>query len=149
MREKTAAISKGTLLTGALWTVWVFVATCCALGKNATDVSSTIITDVTTPVELARVEKEFSSAHLEPARMGGEPGIAVIFKGTDDLHYYAKAETAPAAGFELKVEAKSDDFRFGQALFPKWEIITDPADNKVEVYAGHFNAPGEVRLEPA
>ena len=138
MREKTVAISKGTLLTGTLWTVWVFVATCCALGENTTDLSSTIITDLTTPVELVRVEKEFSSAHLEPARMDGEPGIAVIFEGTDDLHYYAKAETAPAAGFELKVEAKSDDFRFGQALFPKWEIFTDPTGNKVEVYAGHF-----------
>jgi thiol:disulfide interchange protein len=138
MREKTAAISKGTLLTGALWTVCIFVATCCASGENTTDLSSTIITDLTTPVELVRVEKEFSSAHLEPARMGGEFGIAVIFEGSDDLHYYAKAETTPAAGFELKVEAKSDDFRFGQPLFPKWEIITDPADNKVEVYAGHF-----------
>jgi thiol:disulfide interchange protein DsbD len=70
--------------------------------------------------------------------MGGEPGVAVIFEGTDDLHYYAKAETAPAAGFELKIEAKSDDFRFGQALFPKWQIFTDPIGSKVEVYAGHF-----------
>jgi thiol:disulfide interchange protein DsbD len=72
--------------------------------------------------------------------MGGEPGVAVIFEGTDDLHYYAKAETAPAASLELKVEAKSDDFRFGQALFPKWQIFTDPIGNgsKVEVYAGHF-----------
>jgi thiol:disulfide interchange protein DsbD len=70
--------------------------------------------------------------------MGGEPGVAVIFDGTDDLHYYAKAETAPAAGFELKVEAKSDDFRFGQALFPKWQLFTDPIGSKVEVYAGHF-----------
>ncbi len=138
MREKTAAISKGTLLTGTLWTVFIFAATCCALGENANDLSSPIITDPTTPVELARAEKEFSSAHLEPARMGGEFGIAVIFEGTDDLHYYAKAETAPAAGFELKVEAKSDDFRFGQAIFPKWEIITDPTGSKVEVYAGHF-----------
>jgi hypothetical protein len=129
MREKAAVI---------LWTVCIFVATCCALGKNTNEPSSTIITDLTAPAELVRHEQEFSSAYLEPARMGGEPGVAVIFDGTEDLHYYAKAETAPAAGFELKVEAKSDDFRFGQALFPKWQIFTDPIGSKVEVYAGHF-----------
>ncbi len=90
------------------------------------------------PIELVRYEKEFSTARLEPARMGGYAGVAVIFKGTDDLHYYAKPETAPAAGFELKVEAKSDDFEFGQAVFPKWHIFTDGLGNKVEVYSGRF-----------
>jgi hypothetical protein len=83
--------------------VCIFVATCCALGKNTNEPTSTITTDLTGLVELVRLEKEFSSARLEPARMAGEAGVAVIFEGTDDLHYYAKAETAPAAGFELKV----------------------------------------------
>lgn len=129
MRKKAAVI---------LWTVCIFVATCCALGKNTNEPSSAIITDLTAPAELVRHEQKFSSAYLEPARMGGEPGVAVIFDGTDDLHYYAKAEIVHAAGFELKVEAKSDDFRFGQALFPKWQIFTDPIGSKVEVYAGHF-----------
>jgi thiol:disulfide interchange protein len=90
------------------------------------------------PIELVRYEKEFSTARLEPARMGGYAGVTVIFERTDDLHYYAKTETTPAAGFELKVEAKSDDFEFGQAVFPKWHIFTDGLGNKVEVYSGRF-----------
>ena len=133
MREKAAAI---------LWTVSILAFNCFALAESTTPASSTtpagsIVVDTTT-VELARYEKEFSSAHLEPARMGEKPGVAVIFEGTDDLHYYAKAETAPAAGFELKVEAKSDDFGFGEAVFPKWNIFVDSLGNKVEVYAGRF-----------
>jgi len=138
MRKRTAAISKYKLLTGVLWTVCFFVATCCASGQNSNELSSTITTDVTTGVELVRSEKEFSSARLEPAQMGGNAGIAVIFEGTDDLHYYAKAQTAPAPGFELKVEARSDDFDFGQALFPKWHLFTDSLNNKIEVYEGNF-----------
>lgn len=90
------------------------------------------------PVELARYEDGFSSARLEPARMGQYTGVAVIFEGADDLHYYAKAETAPAAGFELKVKAKSDKFEFGKAIFPKWHLFTDGLGNKVEVYSGRF-----------
>ncbi len=145
MQERVAVISKDKLLTGVLWTVCVFAATCCASGQNSNEPSLTITTDVSTGIvlgtpygELVRSEKEFSSARLEPAQMGGKPGIAVIFEGTDDLHYYAKPETAPAAGFELKVEAKSDDFAFGQTLFPKWHLFTDSLNNKIEVYEGHF-----------
>jgi len=123
MREKSAAI---------FWVVLVFAVTGGAWGENASGSASTA------PVELARYEKEFSSARIGPARMDGQKGIAVIFEGTDDLHYYAKPETTPAPGFELKVEAKSDDFGFGEAIFPKWEIFTDSVDGKVEVYAGHF-----------
>ncbi|MCH8119442.1 MAG: thioredoxin family protein [Planctomycetes bacterium] len=131
-------ISKDKLLTSVLWTVCVFAATCCASGQNSNEPGSTINPDVTASIELARSEKEFSSARLEPVQMGGKAGIAVIFEGTDDLHYYAKAETAPAAGLELKVEAKSDNFDFGQALFPKWHLFTDLLNNKIEVYEGHF-----------
>jgi thiol:disulfide interchange protein len=91
-----------------------------------------------TPVELVRYEKEFSTARLEPARMGQYAGTAVIFEGTDGLHYYAKAETAPAAGFELKVEAKSDKFEFGRTIFPKWHTFTEGLGSKIEVYSGRF-----------
>ena len=138
MRKRAAAISKYKLLTGVLWTVCVCAATCCASGQNSTEPGSTINPDVTTSIELVKHEKEFSSARLEPAHMDSKTGIAVIFEGTDDLHYYAKAETAPAAGLELKVEAKSDNFDFGQALFPKWHLFTDPLNNKIEAYEGHF-----------
>jgi len=118
--------------------VCIFAVAHPASSENTDQPGPGIATDVVAPVELARHEKEFSSALLKPARMRGKPGVAVVFEGTDDLHYYAKAETAPGPGFELKVDAKADDFRFGQALFPKWEIFTDPVGNKVEVYAGHF-----------
>jgi len=96
--------------------------------------------DVNEPgaVELARHETESSSARLEPARLGEQKGIAVIFTGTHDLHYYANPLTANAPGFELKVAARSDDFDFGDAVFPKWEIFTDSANKRVEVYAGDF-----------
>ena len=138
MRKRAAAISKDKLLTSVLWIVCVCAATCCASGQNSTEPGSTISPDVTTSIELVRFEKEFSSARLEPAHMDSKTGIAVIFEGTDDLHYYAKAETAPAPGLELKVEAKSDNFDFGQTLFPKWHLFTDPLNNKIEVYEGHF-----------
>jgi len=131
--------------------VCIFVATCCASGKNTSEPTSTINTGLTGAVELVRLEKEFSSARLEPARMAGEAGVAVIFEGTDDLHYYAKAETAPAAGFELKVEATSDNFRFGEAIFPKWKIFTDATGNKIEVYTGHFTVfvPMKAQIDKA
>jgi len=138
MRERVAAKSKDKLLTGVLWIVCVFAATCWASAQNTNQLNSTINPDVTSGVELVKHEKEFSSARLEPAHMDSKTGIAVIFEGTDDLHYYAKAETAPAPGLELKVEAKSDNFDFGQTLFPKWHLFTDPLNNKIEVYEGHF-----------
>jgi hypothetical protein len=89
-------------------------------------------------IELARHETESSSAHIEPVRAGQQNGIAVVFTGTHDLHYYANPQTATAPGFELKVAAKSDHFDFGAAVFPGWEIVTDPFGAKVEVYAGDF-----------
>ncbi len=90
-------------------------------------------------VELARYKFESSSAIIEPVREGDRDGIAVIFTGSHDLHYYARPETAPGGpGFELKVAAKSDRFEFGEAVFPKWEMFTDSADQQVEVYAGDF-----------
>jgi len=131
MRKKSAVISKDTLLTGVLWPVLLLAVNCFGNADASWSAS-------TASVELARHEKEFSSAHLEPARMEGQGGVAIVFEGTDDLHYYAKPETAPVAGFELKVEAKSDDFGFGEAIFPKWELFTDFVGSKVEVYAGHF-----------
>ncbi|HUU19304.1 MAG TPA: thioredoxin family protein [Sedimentisphaerales bacterium] len=138
MRKRAAAISKYKLLTGLWWTVCIFTATCCASGQNSIEPGSKINSDVTASIELVRSEKEFSSARLEPAHIGEKAGIAVIFEGTDDLHYYAKAETAPAPGLELKVQAESDDFTFGEVIFPKWHLFTDPLNKKIEVYEGNF-----------
>ena len=123
MRKKAAV---------TLWIVCVFAANCCTWGKNANVTSTPPI------VELARYEKQFSSARIEAVRMGGKKGIAVVFEGSKDLHYYARSETAGAPGFQLKVTAESDDFQFGKAVFPKWTFFQDPAVGKVEVYAGNF-----------
>jgi len=129
-QERTAA---------TLWITCVLTVTCLASGENATGPDPIIATDaVTSPVELARYENEFSNVRIEPARMGSKPGLAFIFEGTDDLHYYAKSETAPAPGFELKIRAKSEDFEFGKTIFAKWKIFQDPTGNKVEVYSGNF-----------
>jgi thiol:disulfide interchange protein len=88
--------------------------------------------------EMVRYEKEYSRARLEPARRDGQPGLAVIFAGTGDLHYYARAETAPGAGLQLRVEATSASLRFGEAIFPAWKSFRDSTGHKVEVYAGDF-----------
>ncbi len=89
-------------------------------------------------VEIVRYEDESSLAHLEPARLDGRPGVAVVFKGTDDLHYYARSETAPALGLHLQVEARADGIEFDKAVFPPWEMFKDPALGNVEVYVGDF-----------
>jgi len=131
-------MSKYPLLIHGVWFVLVSAFVCCSLGQDSAATDAARAGDVTGAVELARHEKEFSSARIEPARVGEQTGVAIVFTGTRDLHYYASPKTAPAPGFELKVEAKSDDLDFGKAVFPKWETITDPVGAKVEVYAGDF-----------
>ncbi len=89
-------------------------------------------------VEIARYKEEFSRARLEPAEFQGRKGIAVIFDGTGDLHYYARAETTPAPGYELRFKPQSSSLSFDKPVFPKWEIFKDPTGIDVEVYAGNF-----------
>ena len=89
-------------------------------------------------VEIVRYEDESSLAHIEPARLDGRPGVAVVFKGTDDLHYYARSKTAPAPGLHLQVEVRADGIEFDKAVFPPWEMFKDPALGNVEVYVGDF-----------
>jgi len=138
MREETAAKPGDAFLKAVFLAICILAVTCCALGQNPGGPNPANTTDISTGIELARHENEISSARLEPVRRDQDPGVAVIFEGTGDLHYYASPKTAPAPGFELKIEAKSNDFDFGEAVFPKWEIITDPIGTKVEVYAGNF-----------
>ena len=131
-------MAKNALHICLIRTVLVAVLPCAALGQVSNDPNTTIQTDAATSIELSRQEKEYSSVRFEPVRMGEQFGVAAIFTGTHDLHYYARPETAPAAGFELKISAKSDALEFGDAVFPKWEIFNDPVGTKVEVYAGNF-----------
>jgi len=97
--------------------------------------------------EIVRFEQEHSSAHLEPARREGHPGIAVVFAGTEDLHYYARSETAPAPGLELKITATSDRVEFGPAVFPRWGVFNDPTGQQVQVYIGDFTVFIPIREE--
>lgn len=122
--------------------ICVLVVSCCMCGEYARAQTSD------DSVEIARSGEEFSAVRIEPAQMNGQKGIAVIFDGTDDLHYYAKQETAPA-GYNLKLAADSEDLSFGEAIFPKWESFLDPLDNNVEVYVGKFTVFIPVESAPA
>ena len=122
MRKKPAAL---------LCIACVLLANCRAQGQNTTTIPIPT-------VELTGNERHASSAHLEVARMDGRAGIAVIFEGSKELHYYARAETAAADGFELQVQAKSENFVFDKPVLPMWDTTVDPLGKKVEVYAGRF-----------
>ena len=130
--------SKDRLLMIAAWIVCISAITCSVAAQNIGAAQANAAPNAAAEAELARYEQESSSVRIEPARMGGQDGIAIVFTGTHDLHYYANPQTATAPGFELKVGAKSAEFDFGEAVFPKWEIFTDPTGKKVEVYAGDF-----------
>ncbi|MEN6578445.1 MAG: cytochrome c biogenesis protein CcdA [Phycisphaerales bacterium] len=97
--------------------------------------------------EIVQFELEQSSARLKPARWEGRPGIEVIFEGTEDIHYYARPETAPAPGLELTLTATSDGLEFDKAVLPAWEIFDDPTGQKIEVYVGNFSAFIPIRGE--
>jgi thiol:disulfide interchange protein len=114
--------------------VAVFGRTSLAADAPGVDVASR----QTASVAIAGVEGEHSRAHVEPARLADQPGLAVVFEGTPDLHYYADEKTAPAPGMQLKVKATSDSLGFGQAVFPKWGLFDDPAIGKINVYVGNF-----------
>ena len=83
---------------------------------------------------------EYSIAHLAPASIGDRKGIAVVFKGTSDLHFYANPKTAPG-GYNLKINAASPNIQFGDAEFGKWSIFHDKGLGiDVEVFVGDFTA---------
>lgn len=126
----------GERTTTILSAVCIFLVTCCAWGQNTADSNSATTGD--SAVEIARFQNDYSTARLQPALLDGKAGIAVIFEGTDDMHYYARAETGPGIGFELQVKPSSDVFGFGPAVFPKWHIFVDSTDARVEVYSGNF-----------
>ena len=131
-------ISKDKLCAGIVFAFCVLLNAHNARGQTTNEPNSAVSGNITTGIELARYEDEYSAVRFEPAQMDTEFGLAVIFEGTDDLHYYAKSETAPAPGFDLKILAESEYFDFGEAIFPEWEIFNDPVGKKVEVYAGDF-----------
>ena len=115
-----------------VWAVFIFTLPCLTYGQITSDPNDT------NGVELARTGEEYSSVRFEPVRKDEQSGIAVIFTGTHDLHYYARSETAPAPELNLRISATSVDLEFGDAIFPQWEIFTDPVGSQAKVYAGDF-----------
>ncbi len=101
-------------------------------------------------VELARVENERSEVRLEAARLEDRPALAVVFTGTDDLHYYARSETAPAPQFNLRIRPAAEGLEFGEAVFPPWQMFHDVGLEKdVEVYVGNFRVLVPLRSTPS
>ena len=129
--------SKKAYLTKTFQIVCILLFTYSVSGQNIGE-SASIAPDNAGAIELLRSGQEVSAVRIEPAKMESKTVIAVIFEGTDDLHYYAKPETAPAEGLELKIQATSDDFEFGEIIFPKWHLIKGPFGEKIEVYQGNF-----------
>ncbi len=123
------------IIASALWTLLALPVTCTVIAQAA---EQPVVVDGNTPIEILRSNQENSSVSFEPAILDEQIGIAVMFDGTDNLHYYAKSETAPAPGLQLKVSAESDGFVFGQALFPKWHMYEDSLGDSIEVYSGEF-----------
>ncbi len=90
-------------------------------------------------VLITSFEDQKSEAFLEPVRYNDGSAVAVVFKGTDDLHYYADSATAPGPGLELKVKLSGEGISFGAPIFPESDVFYDSAlEKNVDVYAGQF-----------
>lgn len=88
---------------------------------------------------MVRFQEQYSRVRLKVAQRDLQTGLSVLFQGTDDLHFYAKSETAPAPGFDLKVRVASEEAAFSGPLFPNWKPFYDAAQEKeIEVYVGDF-----------
>ncbi|MEN8127165.1 MAG: thioredoxin family protein [Planctomycetota bacterium] len=97
-----------------------------------------LVSDVSAKTVITEYQNQSSSASLKPAQMNDQPGIAVVFEGTDDLHYYATPEAAPAPHLVLKVSAKADGLTFDETVYPEYQYFNDAAKGKIEVYVGNF-----------
>jgi thiol:disulfide interchange protein len=99
--------------------------------------------------QIARHEDQQSSARIEPVQFDGKPAVAVVFDGTDDLHFYASPDTAPAPGTELTITAKADGVTFGKVIFPKPGQFYDPGqEKKIDVFVGKFEVYLPIQSAP-
>jgi thiol:disulfide interchange protein DsbD len=87
---------------------------------------------------ITEYEDQSSRAAIQAARMNDQPGIAVVFEGTDDLHYYATSAAAPAPGLELTITAAAEGIEFGDTVYPEYDYFDDASKGKVEVFVGNF-----------
>ncbi|MBL7214816.1 MAG: thioredoxin family protein [Phycisphaerae bacterium] len=95
--------------------------------------------------EIARSGDQSSSARIEATELAGTPAIAVVFTGTDDLHYYATPKGAPAPGLELKVTAQANGITFAEPVFPAYQYFADPAQGEIEVFVENFKVLFPIR----
>ncbi|MHC5191070.1 MAG: protein-disulfide reductase DsbD family protein, partial [Planctomycetota bacterium] len=114
-------------MKNGLYSLCLIVLIVCVIGSNAA--AKTLIT---------KYEDQTSSASVRPVRVNGQAGVAVEFEGTDDLHYYATAEGAPAPHLKLKVSAAADGVGFSPAIFPEHVYFNDAVKGKIEVFVGNF-----------
>jgi len=91
-------------------------------------------------VDLLEYQDQRSAVTITLEEQGGRPALTARFRGTDDLHYYARSQTAPAPGLELKLAAEAEGVTFGPAVFPPWQLFHDKGLNQdIEVYVGDFD----------
>ncbi len=129
--------SKCTLFSEKVWIIILFLSAVCVFGKE-NEPNSAIPDTTSVEVMFAEYEQEYSKVRIEPARWDSKFGLAAVFEGTSDLHYYANPKTAPVPEYILTVKAKSEVFTFDKPILPKSTIFTDPLGNKADVYAGNF-----------
>ncbi len=95
---------------------------------------------------VAQDGNESSYATLKPARYQNQLGLAVVFTGTDGLHYYADPNTS--SGFNLKIIVQTDPNRFAAPIFPTPDPYFEPAYNEdIQVYEGDFTVFLPLRAE--
>jgi thiol:disulfide interchange protein len=98
---------------------------------------------------IAKHEDQQSAAKIEPVQFAGKPALAVVFDGTNDLHFYASPDTAPAPGTELTITAKADGVTFGKVIFPKPGQFYDPGqEKKIDVFVGKFEIYFPIQSAP-
>jgi len=126
------------LLRMALLTKSFFKSIVVLLALNSVILAQTNGQLASEPLEIVRYQNEYSAARLEPVRRNQKNALAVMFQGTDDIHYYANEQTAPGT-FNLKVQAKSETLNFGEPIFPSPDVFYDKDQKKnIEVYVGQF-----------
>ncbi len=99
--------------------------------------------------QLAISGQEFSAAKLVPARYQDLQGVGILFEGSDDLHYYADAESAFFPGSELTVKARAEGLVFGDPILPQSSLYYDSGQEKqVNVFVGPFEVFIPLTTEP-
>jgi thiol:disulfide interchange protein DsbD len=102
------------------------------------------------PVNIITYRDQSSSVRVEPALLKGRRGVALLFEGTDDLHYYADRNTAPG-GYSLEIAVASRTLGFGKPVFPNAGSFYEKATRRnIAVYEGDFTVfiPIESQAEP-